>query len=208
MQRLPNLHGFKSEVIIPEYSHNVYDHAIRMLGVKTVIVKDKAELEAAFNERTAMVYILAGPGDTGPLGTQVVAEMARQKRSVLVDAAAEVLTLTQRAPGARREPWRTAAASAFAVRSARGSCWATRTCCRPRGPIARRTTRLGDLSRSARKRSWACWRRWRRGPSATTKPNGRSGRRGSITFRKRDEVDGVTRSETAVSDLSNRSPSW
>ena len=76
MQKLPNLAGLKSEVIVPAYSHNVYDHAIRMLGVKLVVVKDKAELDAAFNERTAMAYVLAGPGDQGPLGTVVVAEAA------------------------------------------------------------------------------------------------------------------------------------
>ena len=70
MQRLPNLHGLKSEVIIPDYSRNVYDHAVRMLGVKSVTVHDQAEYEGAFNERTAMVYILAGPGDTGPMGTK------------------------------------------------------------------------------------------------------------------------------------------
>jgi L-seryl-tRNA(Ser) seleniumtransferase len=69
MQRLPNLTGLKSEVVVPAYSHNVYDHAVRMLGVKLVIVHEPAELEKAFNERTAMVYILAGPGDEGPLGT-------------------------------------------------------------------------------------------------------------------------------------------
>ena len=34
MQRLPNLEGLKSEVVIPAYSRNVYDHAIRMLGVR------------------------------------------------------------------------------------------------------------------------------------------------------------------------------
>jgi L-seryl-tRNA(Ser) seleniumtransferase len=94
MQRLPNLTGLKSEVIVPQYSHNVYDHAVRMLGVKLVVVKDKAELEPAFNERTAMVYILAGPGDEGPLGTQAIAEIARRKNvPVVVDAAAEILTL-------------------------------------------------------------------------------------------------------------------
>ena len=32
MQHLPNLEGMKSEVVIPAYSRNVYDHAIRMLG--------------------------------------------------------------------------------------------------------------------------------------------------------------------------------
>src|ERR1035437_10372695 len=94
MQRLPSLAGLKSEAIVPAYSHNVYDHAIRMLGVKLVIVQDKAELEAAFNERTAMAYILGGPGDEGPLGTRVVAEAARRRNvPVLVDAAAEILTM-------------------------------------------------------------------------------------------------------------------
>jgi L-seryl-tRNA(Ser) seleniumtransferase len=93
MQRLPDLTGLKNEVIIPEYSRNVYDHAIRMLGVKIIEVKDPAELDAAFNERTAMVYILAGPGDEGPLGTQAVCAVAKKHNvPVLVDAAAEVLT--------------------------------------------------------------------------------------------------------------------
>src|SRR6266581_5062647 len=94
MQRLPNLAGLKNEVIVPAYSHNVYDHAARMLGVKLVLVRDKAELEPAFNERTAMVYILAGNGDEGPLGTAAVSEVAKRKGvPVLVDAAAEILTL-------------------------------------------------------------------------------------------------------------------
>ncbi len=93
MQQLPGLSGLKSEVIIPEYSRNVYDHAIRMVGVKIVEVNSRAELEAAFNERTAMCYILAGEGDTGPLGTAVVSEVAKRHGvPVIVDAAAEILT--------------------------------------------------------------------------------------------------------------------
>jgi uncharacterized pyridoxal phosphate-dependent enzyme len=94
MQRMPDLTGLKNEVIIPAYSRNVYDHAARMVGVKIVEVRTPAELEPAFNDRTAMVYILGGPGDDGPLGTRVIAEVARRhKVPVLVDAAAEVLTL-------------------------------------------------------------------------------------------------------------------
>jgi D-glucosaminate-6-phosphate ammonia-lyase len=94
MQRLPDLTGLKSEVVIPAYSRNVYDHAIRMLGVKIVTVHDKSEMESAFNERTAMVYILGGPGDDGPVGTRVMAEVARRHNvPVIVDAAAEILTL-------------------------------------------------------------------------------------------------------------------
>jgi len=94
MQRLPNLEGLKSEVVIPAYSRNVYDHAIRMLGVKIVTVQDPSQLAAAFSDRTAMVYILGGPGDDGPLGTKVVAEIARRHNvPVIVDAAAEILTI-------------------------------------------------------------------------------------------------------------------
>ena len=93
MERLPDLTGLKSEVIIPEYSRNVYDHAIRMVGVKIIEVNNASELESAFNDRTAMVYILAGPGDDGPLGTKAISEVAKRHNvPVIVDAAAEVLT--------------------------------------------------------------------------------------------------------------------
>ena len=94
MQRLPDLTGLRSEVIIPEYSRNVYDHAIRMLGVKVIEVRTPAEMEAAFNNRTAMIYIFAGPGDEGPLGTKAVCRMAGPHNvPVIVDAAAEGLTI-------------------------------------------------------------------------------------------------------------------
>lgn len=94
MQRLPNLEGLKNEVIIPDYCRNVYDHAIRMLGVTVVEVKTPAELEAAFNERTALIYIFAGPGDEGPMGTKAVSDIARKHDvPVIVDAAAEILTI-------------------------------------------------------------------------------------------------------------------
>jgi len=94
MERIPNLEGLKNEAVIPAYSRNVYDHAVRMTGVKIVTVSDPAALESAFNERTAMVYILGGNGDDGPLGTKVVSAVARRHNvPVVVDAAAEVLTI-------------------------------------------------------------------------------------------------------------------
>ena len=94
MQRLPDLTGMKNEVIIPEYSRNVYDHAIRMVGTKIITVHNADELEKAFNERTVMAYILAGPGDEGPLGTTVVAEACKRHNvPLVVDAAAEILTI-------------------------------------------------------------------------------------------------------------------
>ncbi|PYR22056.1 MAG: hypothetical protein DMF94_06025 [Acidobacteria bacterium] len=94
--RMPNLTGFpKDEVIIPKHSRNVYDAAVRAVGVHVVEVGTGEELEAAFGPRTAMVYILAGPeADKGPLSTRAVAQLANQKHvPVLVDAAAEILTV-------------------------------------------------------------------------------------------------------------------
>lgn len=94
--RIPNLAGFpKDEVIIPAHSRNVYDAAVRAVGVRIVEVGTAEELDAAFGPRTAMVYILAGPeADTGPLSTRAIARLASQKRvPVLVDAAAEILTV-------------------------------------------------------------------------------------------------------------------
>src|SRR5881409_128450 len=88
--RIPNLAGFqKDEVIIPTHSRNVYDAAVRAVGVRVVEVGTAEELEAAFGPRTAMIYIFAGPqADKGPLSTQAIARAANQRHvPVLVDAA-------------------------------------------------------------------------------------------------------------------------
>lgn len=92
LQRLPDTRGLKHEVISPTYSRNVYDHAIRGVGAKFVNVSTIEEYKRAFNERTAMVMILAGPGDAGPMGLQALAPIAKEHGvPVLVDAAAERL---------------------------------------------------------------------------------------------------------------------
>src|SRR5258708_2827129 len=44
MQRLPDLEGLKNEEVIPAYSRNVSEHAIRMLGVNSVEVHDTTEV--------------------------------------------------------------------------------------------------------------------------------------------------------------------
>jgi len=94
LQRLPDLTGMKNEVIAPRYSRNVYDHAVRMVGVRIVEAGSIEEYQRAFNDRTAMVMILAGPGDEGPLGVEALSRIAREKGvPVLVDAAAERLTI-------------------------------------------------------------------------------------------------------------------
>lgn len=94
MQRLPDLTGLKSEVVAPAYSRNVYDHALRMLGVKMVTVGDLNELAARLGPQTALVMVLGSPADTGPFGLEPIAKIARERGvPVLVDAAAEDLTI-------------------------------------------------------------------------------------------------------------------
>ncbi|HET7221103.1 MAG TPA: aminotransferase class V-fold PLP-dependent enzyme, partial [Vicinamibacterales bacterium] len=94
--RIPNLQGFaKDEVIIPTHSRNVYDAAIRAVGVRIVTVSTVAELEAAIGPRTAMIYVLAGPeADKSEISVTAMGPIAKAKGvPILVDAAAEILTI-------------------------------------------------------------------------------------------------------------------
>src|SRR5262245_10012452 len=94
--RIPNLEGFeKTEVIIPTHSRNVYDAAIRALGVSVIEVDTPEALELAIGPKTAMIYIFAGPrNDSGPMSTEAISRIAKAHNvPVLVDAAAEILTI-------------------------------------------------------------------------------------------------------------------
>ncbi|MES3019281.1 MAG: aminotransferase class V-fold PLP-dependent enzyme [Bacteroidota bacterium] len=95
--RIPNLTGFeKTEVIIPRYSRNVYDHAVRNVGVTIIHVTTAEELEKAINPKTAMIYMTGGAAsETGqPLSLEVIAGIAKPKNvPVLIDVAAQNLTI-------------------------------------------------------------------------------------------------------------------
>jgi uncharacterized pyridoxal phosphate-dependent enzyme len=94
--RIPDLTGMeKTEVVIPRSSRNVYDHAVRNIGVKVIAVSTVEELEKALSSRTAMIYMTAGgPATSGPLSLEVVAKVAKPREiPILVDAAAEILTI-------------------------------------------------------------------------------------------------------------------
>ena len=95
--RIPDLTGFdKTEVVIPRSSRNVYDHAIRNIGVSIITVETPEELKKALNPGTAMIYLMTG-NDTLPgqkFSVESVAEMAKPLNiPLLVDAAAEDLTI-------------------------------------------------------------------------------------------------------------------
>jgi D-glucosaminate-6-phosphate ammonia-lyase len=94
--RIPDLTGLdKTEVVIPRSSRSVYDHAIRNIGVKVIMIESAEELANALNSRTAMIYLSAGgPSTSGPLSLENVAKIAKPHNiPILVDAAAEILTI-------------------------------------------------------------------------------------------------------------------
>ncbi len=92
MQQLPDLAGLKDEVIIPKSSRNAYDHAVRMVGLKTVDVDSVRELEARIGSNTALVMVLGNRFDKVRVSLEEVVPVAREHRvPVLVDAAADIL---------------------------------------------------------------------------------------------------------------------
>jgi uncharacterized pyridoxal phosphate-dependent enzyme len=94
--RIPNLTGFeKDEVIIPTHSRNVYDQAVRNVGVKILEVDSIEALQLAIGPKTAMIYFFAtGQNESGPMSLEAISAAAKVHNvPVLVDAAAEVLTI-------------------------------------------------------------------------------------------------------------------
>ncbi len=94
--RIPDLRGFpRDEAIIPKHSRNVYDAAVRAVGLRVLEVETMADFEAALGPRTALVYLFAGPAaDESPLSLSAIAPLAQARRvPILVDAAAEILTV-------------------------------------------------------------------------------------------------------------------
>lgn len=91
--RIPDLTGMdKTEVVIPAQSRNVYDHAVRNIGVKIITVADMAELQSALSARTAMIYCTSE--DQGPCTLEAIVQAVKGRNiPVLVDAAAENLTI-------------------------------------------------------------------------------------------------------------------
>lgn len=91
--RIPDLSGMeRTEVIIPIGSRNVYDHAIRNIGVKVITVADMEELEHALSAKTAMIYITSE--DRESITVEGIAKMVKGRNiPILVDAAAENLTI-------------------------------------------------------------------------------------------------------------------
>lgn len=90
MARLPDCTGMKDEIIVQKSHRTVYDHAIRMVGVKMIEVETPADLQAAISDRTAMLAILGNGAERGEISVREMAKIGhRHGIPVFVDAAAE-----------------------------------------------------------------------------------------------------------------------
>jgi D-glucosaminate-6-phosphate ammonia-lyase len=102
MNRLPDTRGMRNEVVVVRSQRNLYDHAVRAVGVQLVEVglpdryagagvrdAEAWEIADAIGERTAAVFWVAGAGARPSL--EEVVEVARAAGvPVLVDAAAQL----------------------------------------------------------------------------------------------------------------------
>jgi len=94
MQRLPDLTGLKNEVVMARASRNVYDHAIRMLGVKMITPDTREQFLEALRPTTAMVAVLGETLARHPMTLEEMTAAAHARNiPVVVDAAAERLTI-------------------------------------------------------------------------------------------------------------------
>jgi L-seryl-tRNA(Ser) seleniumtransferase len=91
IRRLPDTHGLKNEVVVQKTHRVGYDHAIRNAGVKLVEVETRAELEAAINERTAMLFFLNFADPEGAVHHEEFVAIGKSRNvPTLIDAAADV----------------------------------------------------------------------------------------------------------------------
>lgn len=83
--------GLKTEVIIQKTHRVGYDHAIRNCGMNIIEVETAAELEAAINDKTAMLWFLNASNFLGKVKDVEFVAIAK-KRSIptMIDCAADV----------------------------------------------------------------------------------------------------------------------
>lgn len=91
IRRLPDTEGMANQVIFQKSHRFGYDHAVRNCGVEIVEVETVEELEAAINEKTAMMFFLNHEAPMGQIGAEEFAALG-QKHNVptMIDAAADV----------------------------------------------------------------------------------------------------------------------
>jgi len=91
IDRLPDTDGLKNEVIIQKAHKCGYEPQVLLTGAKLVWVESRAELDRAFNARTAMMFFLNRHEPLGQIKREQWIQTGRQHRIPLFnDAAADI----------------------------------------------------------------------------------------------------------------------
>ena len=92
IDRLPDLTGMKSEIIIQKVHRNSYDHAFRMVGAKLVDVETAEQMRQAIGPRTAALAMVLSHNTLGHKVEleEMIAIAHAAKLPVILDAAAEL----------------------------------------------------------------------------------------------------------------------
>lgn len=86
-----DLSGMKSEVILQKSHHIGYSHALRNCGVKLIEVETTAELEAAINDQTAMLWFLNYANPDGQIKYEEFINLGKKHGiPTMIDCAADV----------------------------------------------------------------------------------------------------------------------
>ncbi|HZR56478.1 MAG TPA: aminotransferase class V-fold PLP-dependent enzyme [Terriglobales bacterium] len=90
IKQLPDLTDLKSEVIIQKSHRNPFDHQLRATGIKLVVIETRDELQAAINDRTAMMHFSYFANNVGQIKDEEWLKIAQENKiPTLIDAAAD-----------------------------------------------------------------------------------------------------------------------
>ncbi|MEZ5103964.1 MAG: selenocysteine synthase [Draconibacterium sp.] len=91
VSQLPNLEGMKSEVIVQKTHNHAYVHALTNTGVKIVEIETQDELEAAVNDKTAMMWFLNYAGPSGKISDKEWVALGKKHNiPTMIDMAADL----------------------------------------------------------------------------------------------------------------------
>src|SRR6201982_3919113 len=90
IERLPDLTGMKSEVIIQKSHRNPFDHQLRATGVKLIEVETREDVRRAINPKTAMMHFSNFANSTGNIKVDEWVKLAKENNiPAFIDAAAD-----------------------------------------------------------------------------------------------------------------------
>src|SRR6476660_7153448 len=90
IEKLPDLTGMKSEVVIQKSHRNPFDHQLRSTGVKLVEVETREDVRKAVNPKTAMMHFTNFANAAGQIKVEEWAKLAKELNvPSFIDAAAD-----------------------------------------------------------------------------------------------------------------------